>query len=250
MAEPLSLCDERLKAVLSYPHFKERHYRRVLGGLRRLGVEGIEPKGASEVCGVKVLGKGCVGVVVAGLRGGGRVAVKVLRTDANRASLKGEAASLRVANSEGVGPPLIGQDGPVLVMGYIEGTFLSQWLREPHPEGRVASVLMTLLAQCRRLDRAGLDHGELSEAKKHIIVDRQGVPHIIDFETASQNRTCRNLTSMVNYLFFKDSMSALTSGFLRPGKEELRGALRAYRKERSDGAYRSLMCLLGFPATE
>jgi putative serine/threonine protein kinase len=249
MVEPLSLGDERLRAVLSYPIFKEEHYAKVLKGLQALGVDQIESIGALDIGSIKILGKGCVGLVVVGRRGQERVAAKILRADANRASLNDEAANLRVANVEGVGPSLFGHSEMVLVMEYIEGVFLARWLQELHAEEEVAFVLMSLLAQCRRLDKAGLDHGELSDAKKHIIVDRNGAPRIIDFETASRKRACRNLTAMVNYLFFKESISLLTGRFVCMEKEALRDALREYKRDPSDEAYKRLMRQVGLEKT-
>jgi putative serine/threonine protein kinase len=245
MAEPLSLGDERLRGVLSYPIFKEEHYAKVLEGLRALGVDQVESIGALDIGSIKILGKGCVGLVMVGRREGQRVAAKILRADANRTSLDKEADNLHVANLEGVGPSLFGHAEMVLVMEYIEGAFLARWLQEPHAGGEVTFVLMSLLAQCRRLDKVGLDHGELSDAKKHIIVDKKGVPRIIDFETASRTRACRNLTSMVNYLFFKESISLLTGRFVCLEKEALREALREYKSDPSDDAYKRLIGLLG-----
>jgi len=246
----LSLGDERLRAVFSYPIFKEEHYAKVLKGLQTLGVSQIESIGALDIGSVKILGKGCVGLVVVGRRGRERVAIKILRADANRTSLNDEVANLQVANVEGVGPSLFGNAEMVLVMEYIEGEFLARWLKELHAEEEVVFVLMSLLAQCRRLDRAGLDHGELSDAKRHIIVDKKGIPRIIDFETASRKRACRNLTSMVNYLFIKESISLLTGRFVCLEKEALRETLREYKRNPSDEAHKRLIGRLGIERTE
>lgn len=241
----MSPCDERLRGLFSYPRFRGEHYGRVLSDLKHLGVVSIERLGRQDLGEMSVLGKGCVGLVVAGRVGNKRVAVKILRADANRADLRGEAANLREANAVGVGPALYGEGEIVLVMEYIEGDFLTEWLKGPQPKEGAVHVLRSLLDQCRRLDSAGLDHGELSDAKRHVIVDRRGAPFIIDFETASRSRTCRNLTAMVNYLFFKESVAMLTGRFLCLEREALRDALRDYKREPSDEAYGRLIALTG-----
>lgn len=237
--------DERLRGLFSYPAFRMEHYARVIEDLRVLGVDLIESSGKQELGNLKILGKGCVGLVVMGRKGGRRVAVKILRADANRENLRGEAANLRSANAAGVGPTLIGAGEMVLVMEYIDGKFLAKWLQAPHAREEAAHVMRSLLEQCRKLDRAGLDHGELSDAKKHVIVDGKGAPYIVDFETASRRRACRNLTAMVNYLFFKDSMSMLTGRFLCLDKDGLRDALREYKNKPSDEAFGQLMARIG-----
>jgi len=245
MAEPLSLSDERLRALFSYPVFNGKHCSRVIEDLQRLGVGQIESVGDQELGGVRILGKGCVGLVAVGRRLGSRVAVKILRSDANRANLRGEAANLWWANAVGVGPLLFGEGDMVLVMEYVEGMFLAKWLQKPHTGEEGADVLRSILGQCRRLDLAGLDHGELSNAKKHVIISGRGVPFIIDFETAGRERACRNLTSMVNYLFFKESMSLLTGRFVCVERGRLRDALRDYKRDPSDESYRKMMALIG-----
>lgn len=237
----MALEDERLGGVFSYPVFVDSHYSRVLSSLRSLGISSIESHGPTEITGVRVLGKGCVGIVVSARRGQERVAAKILRTDANRSGLGDEAANLQIANGRGVGPLLHGYADLVLVMEYIDGLLLVRWLTEPHTSREVGHVLRSLLAQCRRLDMAGLDHGELSDARKHIIVDRFGRPRIIDFETASVKRNCRNLSSMVNYLFFKESISMLTGRAVCLDREGVREALRRYKRHPSDENYEKLM---------
>lgn len=245
MVEPLTLGDERLKGLFSYPTFRAEHFGRVMEDLRVLGVDQIESIGRQEIGSLKILGKGCVGLVAVGRQGATRVAVKILRADANRENLRGEAANLRIANSMSVGPVLLGEGEMALVMEYIEGKFLAKWLQAPLAREEIAYVLKSLLSQCRRLDAEGLDHGELSDAKKHIIVNGKGVPFILDFETASRSRACRNLTSMVNYLFFKDSISMLTGRFFCLEKEGLREALREYKSRPTDEAYVRLMNQIG-----
>ena len=72
--------------------------------LRSLGVTALEFSGSASLfgVGVPVLGKGFVGIVVVAHLNGKRVAVKIRRTDADRADLLHEAQMLSVANSVNV----------------------------------------------------------------------------------------------------------------------------------------------------
>ena len=60
---------------------------------------------------------------------------------------------------------------------------------------RVLTVIKDILEQCWRLDRKGLDHGELSDASKHILITTDCKVKILDFEKASINRKVSNVTS-------------------------------------------------------
>ena len=86
-------------------------------------------------------------------------------------------------------------------MQLIDGDLLQDWLKLTERKAAVRKVLVEILEQCCRLDEAGLDHGELSKAPKHLLVDKADKPFIVDFETASMERRVTNVTSVCQYLF-------------------------------------------------
>jgi len=239
--------DEQAVKVLAYPTCDRRSYLRVLRDLESIGVEMLIPYGNADLDGIKVLGKGCVGIVLKGLLKGETVALKVLRADANRASLMDEGCLLSLANGCRVGPKLIATTESVLALEYIDGKYLVKWLAESRTATEVCSVLKELLTQARCLDEIGLDHGELSDAKKHILVDSRGKPCILDFETASRNRRQRNLVSIVGYLFFKGSVSSLTEQYLSWNRGTLMGLLKDYKNSPTEKKYEEILVQLGLP---
>ena len=64
------------------------------------------------------------------------------------------------------------------------------------------------MEQCFRLDQIGLDHGELSKAPKHLLVDKTKRIFIVDFETASIERRVANVTAVCQYLFGGNSSAS------------------------------------------
>jgi putative serine/threonine protein kinase len=245
MAEVIPLEDGQLKKFFSYPRYSEEHYRMVVGGLMAAGVEGIISMGRLEMDGLWLAGKGCVGIVLVGILRGKRVALKVLRADANRASLTEEARHLSVANMCNVGPKIISFNDSVIVMEYIDGKYLYKWLEDLHVAEELRYVVRELLSQCYKLDEAGLDHGELSDAKKHILIEGRGRPFILDFETASMKRNCRNVVSILSYLFFKESIATLIGRYLCWDGSSLRGLIKEYKDAPSKIVYQEIMRVLG-----
>jgi putative serine/threonine protein kinase len=69
-------------------------------------------------------------------------------------------------------------------------------------------MVHSILNQCRTLDIMGIDHGQLSNLRKHAVV-AEGVPWIIDFESAGTIRKPRNVTSAAQYLFIGGRLSPL-----------------------------------------
>lgn len=223
--------------------------RRRLKELKKLGVKAIEFTGEKKAFDVPVLGKGYVGIVVAAYTNAGKDALKIRRVDANRAGMQHEAEMLRRANAINVGPKLFNVTENFLLMEFIEGTLFPQWVEALKGKGirsRIRRVLRAVLEQCYRLDEAGLDHGELSRAPKHIIVDLDDYPHLVDFEAASVNRRVSNVTSICQYLF-RGSQAAKTikRKLGKVDEKELINALRNYKQKRTQGGFKKILDVCG-----
>ena len=198
---------------------------------------------------VPVLGKGCVGIVVAVNTDGGKGAVKIRRVDADRAGMQHEAEMLRRANVINVGPKMLNVTENFLLIELIEGRLFPQWVEALKGRGtrsRIRRVLRAILEQCYSLDEAGLDHGELSRAPKHIIVDADDYPHLMDFETASINRRVSNVTSICQYLFIGSQVANTIMRKLGEADEkELIRTLRNYKQERTRESLKKILEVCG-----
>ena len=108
---------------------------------------------------------------------------------------------LKLANSVDVGPKFHSVSKNCLLMELIDGNLLPFWLESYTKKRDVKKVFRNLLEQCKQLDIIGLDHGELSKAPKHIIINKKMKPYIVDYETASNTRIVSNVTSICQFLF-------------------------------------------------
>ena len=231
--------------VLGYPRFEQEELEKRLKELERLGVQALEFTGEKSVFDVPVLGKGCVGIVVVAYTNSGRAALKIRRVDADRKGMFHEGEMLRRANAIDVGPKLLEISENFLLMELVEGTHFPEWIEslgEREAQSRVRLVLKDILEQCYRLDEAGLDHGELSNAPKHIIVDADDRPFLVDFETASINRRVSNVTSVCQYLFLGSQIAMKVKDKLeKVDEKQLIKALRAYKRERTKENFEKLV---------
>jgi len=231
--------------VLCYPRFEQEELERRLKELERLGVQALEFTGKKSVFDVPVLGKGCVGVVVVAYTNSGRAALKIRRVDADRKEMFHEGEMLRRANAIDVGPKLLEISENFLLMELIEGTHFPEWIEslgEREVQSRVRLVLKDVLEQCYRLDEAGLDHGELSNAPKHIIVDADDRSYLLDFETASINRRVSNVTSVCQYLLLGSRIADKVKEKLgKVDEKQLIQKLRTYKRERTKENFEKLL---------
>jgi putative serine/threonine protein kinase len=193
----------------------------------------LEFSGEKQTFNVSILGKGCVGIVTIAYRNGEKAALKIRRVDADRASMQMEANMLKKANSVSVGPKLLGVSRNFLLMQFIQGDLFPQWLRKQRGKGKIRRALREVLEQCWRLDKAGLDHGELSHAPKHIIVNVENLPTIVDFETASLNRKPSNVTSICQFLFVNGTIAQNVAERLGEKNKSMIKVLRDYKSNRT-----------------
>jgi len=172
-------------SIVCYPRPSETELQNRIAELSYLGIDALEFSGKASAFSVPVLGKGYVGIVVVAYVHGERYALKMRRIDADRIDLKHEAEMLKKANAAGVGPKFIAVSNNFLLSQLVDNDLLADWLETHNDKTLVRKVLVDILEQCWRLDETGLDHGELSKAPKHLLVDKADKPFIVDFETAS-----------------------------------------------------------------
>jgi putative serine/threonine protein kinase len=239
--EKLSM--EPYASVVCYPRASPTEIQNRIKELQKHGIQALEFAGKASAFNVSVLGKGYVGIVVVAYLNGQRVALKMRRVDADRQSLEHEADLLIKANNVDVGPKFIAATNDFLLMQLIDGDLLYDWLETQRDKELVRKVLVDILEQCWRLDEIGLDHGELSKAPKHLLVDKASKPFIVDFETASVERKVANVTAVCQFLFAGNSTVAATVAetFGERNRLELIDALKAYKKNRTRQYFEGLL---------
>ena len=239
------LTEQPYASVLCFPNPTEDELRSRIRELHSLGVSALEFSGSASVFGVAVpvLGKGFVGIVAIAHLEGERVAVKIRRTDADRADLLHEAAMIAKANQVGVAPELVASSKNFLLMQLIDGDLLPNWLKTHKEKTAIKRILREVLEQCYRLDEAGLDHGELSKAPKHLLVDKSDRVFIVDFETSSIERRVSNVTAVCQYLFAGNSSASkiLAEVFGQKDRLCLIDVMRAYKKDRTCENFKRLL---------
>ncbi|MEM2995626.1 MAG: serine/threonine protein kinase [Candidatus Bathyarchaeia archaeon] len=233
--------------VICYPKPTKKELKKRLRELLRLGVKAIEFTGEKTAFNMPVLGKGCVGIVVIAYINGEKKALKIRRVDADRTEMEREAKMLKKANSVNVGPKLLAFSQNFLLTQFIDGELLPKWLEKHKEKTMIKRVLRDILEQCYRLDKAGLDHGELSHAPKHIIVNSKNVPFIVDFETASLTRRPSNVTAVCQFLFISGAVAEKISEKLgEKDKKTIIEALRRYKIDKTRENFENVLRACAF----
>ncbi len=229
-----------------YPKGTRAQIKSRIKELKALGVESISFQGKLQVGTISILGKGYVGIVVLGKIGRKKVAVKIRRNDSPRKNLKREAELLKITNQSNVGPKLVGFSKNFLVMEYLEGEKIGDWvasLKKRGSSSQLKTIIKKILEDCYKLDRIGLDHGELSHIVKHVIVGSKIT--IIDFESSSLDRKVSNVTSATQAFYIGSGISKIVGHIYKiPKKEKMISVLRRYKQEQTRDSFEKLLDVL------
>jgi len=214
--------------------------------LGALGVESISFQGELQMGTINILGKGYVGIVVLGKIGRKKVAVKIRRSDSPRKNLKKEAELLKITNRSNVGPKIVGFSKNFHVMEYLDSKKIGDWIASLKKKGsssQLKTVIKKVLEDCYSLDRIGLDHGELSNITKHVIIGNKST--IIDFESSSTDRKVSNVTSATQALCIGSRISKMVGGMYKiPKKQKMISVLRKYKREQTRDDFEKLLDVL------
>jgi putative serine/threonine protein kinase len=243
--------------VLCYPGTDLASFRSRVSQLKALGVESLILEGDSKVGKFGIVGRGCVSTVVkARLSTESRViALKIRRVDANRPDMSNDFDLQKFANSFGVGPRTIMASKDFFAMEYVNATKVGKWfqsLKTRSSKKFLRKLIRNTLEQCYLLDVNGLDHGELSNPSKHLLIkkpSRWAKTAIIDYESASRNRRVANLTSMAQFFLLGSWQSVKVRkilGIENDGstRQQLIGKLREYKGSPSKHAFEDLLSLM------
>jgi putative serine/threonine protein kinase len=235
----LDIRSPRLLPLISYPRFLECEYKDRIVEMESLGITSIILSGKTIVNSAHVAGKGCVGIVVKAKAGSAVCALKIRRTDADRNNMNEEARFHKMANNVGVGPRLEGQTKNPIAMEYIPGQNIVEWVGDT-TKSKMRGVARAILEQCFRLDRAGLDHGELSRLPRHVIISDRS--YIIDFESASITRKTSNVTAAAQSIFLYGTVANRVKNIWgSTDTEKVIHALRTYKHSHTRANFEAVL---------
>jgi putative serine/threonine protein kinase len=238
---------EPYSQILGYPKATSRQLNSRINELEKLKIKSISLTGPTTLGKLAILGKGYVGVVVLAKKNNKQVALKIRRTDSQRKDMKNEAVLLKLVNSVNVGPKMIDVSKNFLVMEYLEGDKIIDWVNSLKGVGsakKLKSTIKKILEDCFRLDQINFDHGELSNISKHVIIGKTKST-LIDFESSSTKRRPSNVTSITQAFFIGSGIAKkIQKIYKNSSKEKIINALKQYKNEKTSQSFEELLKIL------
>jgi len=238
---------EPYSKILGYPKASSRQLQSRISELEKLKIKSISFIGQTTIGNLQILGKGYVGVVVLAKKRNNVVALKIRRMDSQRSEMRSEAKLLELVNTVNVGPKLYDVSKNFLVMEYLDGDKIGDWIQSLKGVGssnKLKSVVRMILEDCYRLDQMGFDHGELSSISKHVIVGKSRST-LIDFESSSVNRRVSNVTSVTQAIFIGSGIAKKVQRIYKiPQKQKIIDVLRIYKQEQTRKSFDDILKML------
>lgn len=170
------------------------------------------------------------------------VAIKVKRAESTaEGRIENEAGWLQILNVKGIGPRFIFSGKEFLVYQFVEGTPLMQWM-ETAEKKEILAVLQEVLRQCFILDQLGVNKEEMHRPLKHVLVDNQGYPWLIDFERCTATEKPKNVTQFLEFL--RRIKLPMQEKNVSLQEEELTVAAKNYKQSLSKEAFQVILSLL------
>ena len=243
----MKIASNELIPILSYPRkINAQAYFRRLEEIDSLNVDSFLQDGNTKIGKFSILGKGGAGIVIKVKGKDNKIyALKIRRVDAYRSSMEREVALHRIANLVGVGPQIYASSENLILMDCIEGWNIGSWLSQQNISiNRFLNIVTGALEQCYRLDRANLDHGELSFLNHHLLISKDMKAHIIDFESSSISRPPHNVTSLSHALLLSGRGYELIRGTINIKRNELLHLVRVYKRNKNRENFEKIVNIL------
>jgi release factor glutamine methyltransferase len=146
------------------------------------------------------LAKGKRGLVLKGIYIKKGVVAKIPLDETQRIKiLEKEALFVKRANESQIGPKYIMHTENFLIMEFVEGVHLRDYLKTATPTQKKA-VLTKIMHQCEILDKVGIAKAEMTNPGKNILVTKMHKPIIIDFERATFTQKPKNVNQFKEFI--------------------------------------------------
>ena len=157
-----------------------------------------------------------------------KVAIKIFKTKDSKERAKKEANFITILNKNNIGPKLIFQKDNYIVYKLIEGSKFIDWINENNKK-IILKIISEILFMCYKMDSLKINKLELTNPKKHILIENNK-PIFIDFERCYYTNNPKNLTQFCQYISSKKMSIILKSKSIHINKRKLIGLLRLYKK--------------------
>lgn len=183
---------------------------------------------------ISIIAFGKRGIILKAKKNNLDVAIKMLRPESEaKNALVLEAKYLSEVNKLNIGPKLIEATEKFVTMEFIEGERINEWI-STSTKDEILGMLTVLFYQLFKLDKSELNKSEMTNPYKHIIIKKDLMPVMIDFERMRFSLKPQNITQFAQYLTSGTILPKLQEKNILLNIQEFKEAIRTYSKSRKE----------------
>jgi len=214
------------------------------GILRKLEKNGIRN--------IKYFTKGKRGFVYVGKYGDKKVAIKIKNPD-SRAILRinNEIEFLKILNKKDIGPKLLFYDENYFVYKFVDGINISEFMNSinkkynnTNNKKMLITIIKKIMNQMFIMDQLKINKEEMSHPQKHIIIDENNNPVLIDFERSRHTIKPSNVTQFSDFLISNNTSSVLKKNDIKVNKKLLINAAKRYKKQENKSNFNVIIKII------
>ncbi len=152
-----------------------------------------------------------------------------------------EASWIKKMNSLGIGPELYLVKTKFLIVEWIQGSRILEYLEQQKNPGIKEKVITKVLNEMFTLDINNITKEEMHHPVKHIIVTNKNKPILIDFERCHQTNKPKNLTQFIQFLCSQELKKLLSNTHLRFDRNTLHHVLQMYKASPNKQTFAEIM---------
>jgi len=198
--------------------------------LKKLEKRKIEKK---NITNIKRLTKGHRGIIITGMLGKKKIAVKIQRTDIGAiGTVDLEAKVLKILNKHKIGPKLLFSSKDMFCYEFVEGVFIPEFLENAGKKD-IQKVLINVFTQCYKLDKLGFNKEEMHHPYKHVVVSKKSnqiKTTLLDFERARRSENVHNVTQFCQYVA-SGNFRNLVKGKISINESNMRDLAKKYKED-------------------
>ncbi|MFT4313192.1 MAG: methyltransferase [Candidatus Woesearchaeota archaeon] len=182
--------------------------------------------------------KGKRSIVVQGMYQKKKIVCKI-QTRAELHTIHKEVENLKKVNALGIGPKYITHTKSCVILEYIEGKTLKEYMKSTESLEAKKRLIRNILDELRVLDVHNLEKTELKNPYKHILIQSPENFRQIDFERMKTRKNPQNVTQ-----FFQFIMHSKLIPTVSPNHVTLKNKLQQYKEYQTDKNFQELISLL------
>ena len=197
-----------------------------------------------KISSINYLTSGKRGIIYKGIYDNKNIALKIKNPSSTaiaRIFIEGE--NLKKINLHGIGPRHIKSDDKYLIYEYVEGVLFPQFVRFS-TKNKIIEVIKNVFNQLYILDKDNIQKEEMTNPYKHIVVQKDLTPVLLDFERASKRIKPNNVNQFCQYIISSIMTIMLNEKKIQIEKEKILVLAKKYKKDYSEVLLNEIMACI------